>query len=146
MIIRDPHDRVLLVHTTYGNRLWEIPGGGLEPGEHPEIAAAREVAEEIGFDLAPGPLLAVDLVPDTLPDGQAALLANWLFDGGVLDDPASIRPDFAEIDEGRFCDPAEYRQLLPEHMARRVDACLDAHANGTTLYLQQGHAASNLPS
>lgn len=28
---------------------WELPGGGIEPGEHPEHAAIREVAEETGL-------------------------------------------------------------------------------------------------
>lgn len=30
---------------------WELPGGGLEPGETPEQAAVREVAEETGLRL-----------------------------------------------------------------------------------------------
>lgn len=32
---------------------WELPGGHVEPGERPEDAAAREVAEETGFHIGP---------------------------------------------------------------------------------------------
>ncbi|HEY3690485.1 MAG TPA: NUDIX hydrolase [Pseudonocardiaceae bacterium] len=142
MIIRDPLGRVLLVHTTYGARLWELPGGGLEPGEYPAPAAQREVAEELGLDIESGRLLAADLVPYTPPIDDAApgLLSNWLFDGGILEPSAAatIRLDPAEVDEARFCDQAEYHARLPAHMARRVDACLNAVAGGQTAYLQHG--------
>ncbi|QKV74093.1 NUDIX hydrolase [Amycolatopsis sp. Hca4] len=138
LIIRDARDRVLLVHTTYGDQEWELPGGGLEPGEWPSDGAVREVREEIGVEARAGRLLANDLVPYTLPDGQPALLTNWLFDGGVID-PVRIRPDHVEIDEARFCDREEYPQLLPEHMARRVDQCFEALRTGRALCLHQGH-------
>jgi ADP-ribose pyrophosphatase len=32
-----------------GETLWEIPAGTLEPGEAPELAAVRELAEETGY-------------------------------------------------------------------------------------------------
>jgi ADP-ribose pyrophosphatase len=32
--------------------LWEVPAGLIEPGETPRAAAAREIAEELGFDVA----------------------------------------------------------------------------------------------
>jgi 8-oxo-dGTP pyrophosphatase MutT (NUDIX family) len=50
-------DRVLLIwrHRFITNTwTWEIPLGGLEPGEDPQTAAAREVEEETGW--RPGPL------------------------------------------------------------------------------------------
>lgn len=35
-----------------GDTLWEIPAGTLEPGEPPETAAVRELAEETGYRAA----------------------------------------------------------------------------------------------
>lgn len=36
--------------------LWELPAGLIEPGEIPSHAAARELAEELGFDVDPSTL------------------------------------------------------------------------------------------
>ncbi|MEV6819191.1 NUDIX domain-containing protein [Nocardiopsis dassonvillei] len=56
-VVMDDHDQVLLewrhrfIPDTWG---YEIPIGGINPGETPEAAAAREVEEETGW--RPGPL------------------------------------------------------------------------------------------
>ena len=42
---------------------WELPGGIVEPFETPRQGAIREVAEELGIDLAVGRLLVVDWMP-----------------------------------------------------------------------------------
>jgi len=45
--------------------LWELPAGLVEPGESPRAAAAREIAEELGFDVAESAVR--DLGPPTYP-------------------------------------------------------------------------------
>ena len=35
---------------------WALPGGKVDPGEKPSVAARREVFEEIGFDIGDRPL------------------------------------------------------------------------------------------
>lgn len=53
--------RVLLAHWSEGAKGgWTLPGGGLEPGEHPEAAVVREVFEETGFEVEIVELLGVD--------------------------------------------------------------------------------------
>jgi 8-oxo-dGTP pyrophosphatase MutT (NUDIX family) len=52
VLLIDAAERVLLISHLPGDgrRVWTAPGGGLEPGESPEVAAARELREELGID------------------------------------------------------------------------------------------------
>jgi TDG/mug DNA glycosylase family protein len=56
-LVLDPADRVLLVEFRWPDKtVWAPPGGGIEPGETPEQAIVRELAEESGlrdFELGP---------------------------------------------------------------------------------------------
>ncbi|WP_345346456.1 NUDIX hydrolase [Actinoallomurus liliacearum] len=138
-ILHDPDGRILLVKPSYRDDTWELPGGAMEGEEFPWETAHREVKEELGLELRPGGLLAVDWVPPQ-PDGRPAL-ANFLFDGGTITtDQAEQTLHLApgELTAWHLASPAEWADLLAVHMARRVRACATALTTGRTAYLQHG--------
>lgn len=56
-VVEDRDGRVLVSRRPPGSHLaglWEFPGGGIEPGETAETALARELAEELGVEIAVG--------------------------------------------------------------------------------------------
>lgn len=57
VVLLDPEGRLLLFRTVdprmpETGQWWELPGGGMEPGETPSATAVREVAEETGLVIA----------------------------------------------------------------------------------------------
>lgn len=91
---------LLLVRSSY-RREWNFPGGGVHPGEAPEAAARRELAEEIGL-----------AVPALRPAG--VVCGPWdgrrdrvhLFELR-LDRPPELRLDGREIVAARLMTPDE---------------------------------------
>lgn len=59
-LVFDEQGRVLLFKHTYRKFPWGIPVGGLEYGEQPERAVAREFLEESGIVIQPERLLLAD--------------------------------------------------------------------------------------
>jgi 8-oxo-dGTP pyrophosphatase MutT (NUDIX family) len=60
-------DRLLMVRERVRD-CWELPGGGIDPGESPRQAAVRELLEETGHRLAPEELHFTGFARTVLPD------------------------------------------------------------------------------
>jgi 8-oxo-dGTP diphosphatase len=138
-LFRDGSGRVLLVEPTYKPN-WEVPGGAVEAEESPTAACRREVLEELGLDRPVGRILAVDWVPSR-PERTEGLML--IYDGGVLtrDDIAAIRLQADELASYAFIEAGRVPELASALLARRIAACLEAVATGTTASLENGHPA-----
>jgi 8-oxo-dGTP diphosphatase len=137
--LRDEQGRVLLVNPSY-KELWDLPGGAVEADESPHAACRREVAEELGLDRPPGPILAVDWVASR-PERPEGLLV--VYDGGVLPEAEISKIVLAdgELTEFAFVAPDEVATLVTPLLARRVASCLAALAAGKVAALENGSPA-----
>src|SRR5690349_5120743 len=62
VLLLDQAQRLLLAHAT-GQRHWDIPKGGPDPGEDHRDAAVRETFEETGVVIAPEALRDLGIFP-----------------------------------------------------------------------------------
>lgn len=132
-LFTDGRGRVVLEDVDYRPTCM-LPGGGIDAGEAPSRAIAREVHEELGLTRRFSSVLAIDWIPPGTPSYPPGFPgeAIYVFDGGTLteDDLAQVRLPGREITGVRRIEPA----LLPRHMdpanARRALAALRARING----------------
>lgn len=119
-----------MLRTTY-KRAWEVPGGHVEPGESPLAAAVREVREELGVEVAPGPLLAIDWAPRE-DEGDKLL---FLFAGPTLASDTVFTFADGEIAEARYVALDDLDDYTVGRLARRIRSALRA---GGPVYLEHG--------
>jgi 8-oxo-dGTP pyrophosphatase MutT (NUDIX family) len=98
---------------------WQIPGGAIDPGEHPREAAARECLEEAGITVRIGEILGAfggDLYRATYSNGDEIGFVPILYGGKIVD--GEPRPDHEEIQSvGWFT--LEESERLEMHPAAR---------------------------
>ncbi len=73
----DSQGRVLVQRRPSGKQhagLWEFPGGKVDPGERPEAALVRELAEELDIAVDPGALTPIAFASEPLEARHLILL------------------------------------------------------------------------
>ncbi len=91
--ILDAQGRVLLVHQTYREKLWEVPGGVVASGESAWDAAVRECWEELGVTPVSPQLSGI--YHRTWNDSYVFIFRALGVDG-------TPTPDGGEIDDARY--------------------------------------------
>jgi 8-oxo-dGTP pyrophosphatase MutT (NUDIX family) len=99
-------DEILLVRHTYGVRDWDLPGGMVKRGEHPEQTARREMHEELGVQ--PPQWADLGSVSTTLEHRQDTI---HLF-GAELVTP-SVTIDRGELAAAQWFSPGELPPMRP---------------------------------
>jgi len=136
VLIRDHEGRVLICHLTY-KRDWDLPGGVVEVGESPQLAAGREVQEELALDIDAGRLLLTDWLPPWSGWDDAVCL---VFDGGEHDasllDGITLEP--REIRSAEFATVEQVRERCADFTARRIESALANLDGGGPAYVESG--------
>src|SRR4051794_6012251 len=139
LLVRDLDGRVLICQLTY-KRDWDLPGGVVEVGESPRLAAAREVREELALDLPAGDLLLTDWLPPWSGWDDAVCL---VFDGGAHDPAIAerIHRQEREIRYAEFATAEQVRERCTDFTARRIESALAGLAGGGgPSYVESGGA------
>ena len=70
-VLQEDDGRILIAKRPPGRPLaglWEFPGGKVDPGESPEHALVRELAEELGIEIAAADLAPLTFASHAYPD------------------------------------------------------------------------------
>jgi RimJ/RimL family protein N-acetyltransferase/8-oxo-dGTP pyrophosphatase MutT (NUDIX family) len=137
LLIRDRAGRVLICQLTY-KRDWDLPGGVVEIGESPQLAAVREVREELALDLPLGDLLLTDWLPPWSGWDDAVCL---VFDGGEHEAAIAerIHRQEREIRHAEFATAEQVRERCADFTARRIESALANLAAGSgPSYVESG--------
>ncbi|MBB6171913.1 8-oxo-dGTP pyrophosphatase MutT (NUDIX family) [Nocardiopsis mwathae] len=131
-LITDESGNVLIVDPNYREH-WTLPGGVVEDGEAPHLACEREVAEEVGLRLTPGPLLAVHW---SAPQGvRPKPFLAFVFDCGTVGPATEITLQAEELDGYAFVEPEKAARLLFPPFVPRLGAALEARRTGSAAYV-----------
>jgi 8-oxo-dGTP pyrophosphatase MutT (NUDIX family) len=127
VLLLDTDDRALLIaHVPREGRwVWSAPGGGLQPDEDHRAAAQRELTEELGLDISPGPWIWSRRVTFPFRGIWLDQAERWFLARTERWDPVDAPLDDHNIDEARWFSVADLQRgdvevaprALAEHLA-----------------------------
>lgn len=130
-IIFDEEGRVLLCHRRDVD-LWNLPGGGLEPGEAPWAGVIREVREETGLTVAIERLAGVYVKPEA--DEIVFSFACTVTGGVPTPTNEADRVEYFPLDG-----------IPPNTSRKQVERVQDAVATRSVVMKEQRGPSSRLP-
>jgi 8-oxo-dGTP pyrophosphatase MutT (NUDIX family) len=102
-LIGDGQGRYLVIRTTEAG--WELPGGGMDHGEEPHSALARELREELGVDVTIKAENPVYVSSDLTKHGKrAGMWRLWLVYNAEVDVDQIIIGDSVDALDWIFID------------------------------------------
>jgi ADP-ribose pyrophosphatase YjhB (NUDIX family) len=116
-------DKVLLVHRTYGKKVWALPGGFARHDELLDEAAVREVCEETGVQAE---VLSLIGARTCYVDEGGAVFVIFRMRPVVGD----LRPDGVEVDRAAYFSAEEVAALGDEEMLSLSRVAALAALNG----------------
>lgn len=113
-VVLDGRGRVLLARRS-DTRAWGLPGGIIDPAEHPADAAVREVFEETGVIAVPDRLIEVTVSPRfAYPNGDEVQYLDVVFSCHAVGGEARVN-DGESLEVGWFSPDS-----LPDVSSRTV--------------------------
>jgi 8-oxo-dGTP pyrophosphatase MutT (NUDIX family) len=100
---------------------WTVPGGAIDPHEHPADAAARECFEETGLVVQPKAIIGVFGDPEflnTYPNGDVVCYTTIAFLAAAVG--GSHQPKDGEMSELRYCTAQQCETLNLSPSARLI--------------------------
>ena len=130
-VCRDDEGRVLLCHIAPSvgvGDVWTLPGGGLDFGEHVEVAVLRELTEETGYIGELDGLVGVsDRVFHHVEGADRLHAIRILYRVRIVGGELRNEPD-GSTDTCRWFHPKEARRLRLGELARHALEVVDADA------------------
>ena len=115
VVVLDHESRILLLrHVLHPVLPWGLPGGWLCRNESPREGALRELREETGLELDPGPVVYISHQPEPWH-------VTIVFLAHAADDPPSLG---AEIVESQWFAPGELPEGTPPFVGEAVSAAV----------------------
>lgn len=123
----DRSGKVLCVRQSYRKRMWTTPGGRIEEGEDPFVAALRETAEEVNLAVTEAKFSAIfwksyanDIV--------------FSFSTEIAESDFTFVPN-SEISEARFFLPRDLPSPMAFNTSVRIKAAVSPESNAKRLFI-----------